>query len=61
MCKFFSTVSDGKGKAMFFKIEDVAKIMAEGNPQNYNFNSHTSVADYHGYKSAKEDKLNKWE
>ena len=61
MCDFFSCVSDGKGSVFYFKPEDVAKIMFEGNPKNYDFNSHTSVAHYHGYEGAKEDRLNKWE
>ncbi len=61
MCKFFSAISDGKGKVLFFKEKDVAQIMAEGNPKNYSPNSHTSIADFNGIKGEKEDKWNKWE
>ena len=61
MCKFFSADSDGKGNIFFFAVEEVAKIMAEGNPKGYEFNSHTSIADKCGFKGEKEDKLNKWE
>ena len=61
MCKFFSAISDGKGKTIFMKPKDIGKIVAEGNPKKYNPNSHTSIADYHGIKGAAEDKYNKWE
>jgi len=61
MCKFFSANSNGKGKVEFFKVEDTAKLMAEGNPKNYDWNSHTSIADFHGHKGLEEDKWNKWE
>ncbi len=61
MCKFFSCISDGKGKTLFFTIEQVAKIMAEGNKNNYDFNSHTSIAHFNGIEGLEEDKWNKWE
>ena len=61
MCQFFSCNSDGKGKVIFFKIEDVVKEMAAGNKKNYNWNSHTSISDYHGIKGLDEDRWNKWE
>ena len=35
MCKFFSAISDGKGDTKFFKPEDIAKLMSEGNKKNY--------------------------
>jgi hypothetical protein len=53
-----SVNSDGKGNVQFFKVEDIAKLMAEGNLKNYNWNSHTSIAHFHGVD---EDKWNKWE
>ena len=31
------------------------------NPKNYEHDSHTSIADYYGFKNEKEDKLNKYE
>ena len=58
MCKFMSVNSNGKGDVKFFKVEDIAKIMAEGNKENYNWNSHTSIAHYYGHD---EDRWNKWE
>ena len=61
MCEFFSAVSDGKGKTLFFKIEDVAKVMSEGNPKELDFNSHTSLMSFAGIKRSKEDAWNKWE
>jgi len=61
MCCFMSCNSNGKGKVQFFKVEDIAKIMAKGNPKNYDWNSHTSIAHYNGILGADEDKWNKWE
>ena len=61
MCCFFSAISDGRGDVKFFTVEQVAGLLAEGNPKNYEPNSHTSIADYNGIKGADEDKQNKWE
>ena len=59
MCKFFSLVSDGNGKIMYFDWEIRKKILAK--ELNYEHDSHTSIADYFGYKAEKEDTLNKYE
>ena len=59
MCKFFSLVSDGNGKIMYFDWEIRKKILAK--ELNYQHDSHTSIADYFGYKAEKEDTLNKYE
>jgi len=62
MCKFFSAISNGKGKVLFFTLEQIQEIEKQGNPENYeSWNSHTSIADYNGIKGAKEDQWNKWE
>ena len=61
MCKFFSAISNGKGKVLFFKVEEIAKIMAEGNKEGYDWNSHTSCAHFNNIKGKEEDKWNKWE
>jgi hypothetical protein len=61
VCNFFSCISDGNGKVLFFTLEDVVKIMVAGNPKDYGFNSHTSIAHYNGIEGANEDKWNKWE
>jgi hypothetical protein len=61
MCKFFSVISDGKGEVLFFRIEDVVKIMSEGNPKSYDFNSHTSIAHFHGIEAKDKSKWNFWE
>jgi len=61
MCKFFSANSDGNGNVEFFKVGDIARIMAEGNQEKYDWNSHTSIADFNGHKGREEDKWNKWE
>ena len=59
MCDFFSLVSDGKGKIFYFDHEVRKKILAE--ELNYELDSHTSIADYFGFKGEKEDLLNKYE
>jgi hypothetical protein len=56
-----SCISDGKGKVLFFKVEDIVKIMTQCNPDNYEWNSHTSIAYFNGIKGKNEDKWNKWE
>jgi hypothetical protein len=61
MCQFFSAISDGNGKVLFFTVEDIAKIMANGNPKSYEWNSHTSIAHFNGIEGVDEDKWNKWE
>ena len=61
MCQFLSAISDGNGRVEFFKVEDIARIMAERNPKNYDWNSHTSIAHYIGLSAHEEDKWNKWE
>ena len=59
MCKFFSLVSDGKGEIKYFDWKLRKKCLA--GELNYEPDSHTSIADYFGYKGEKEDKLNKYE
>ena len=61
MCNFFSAISDGKGKILFFKLEDIVNQMAINNPKEYDWNSHTSIANFYGIKEIEEDKWNKWE
>jgi hypothetical protein len=60
MCRFFSFCSDGKGKLFYFNAEQ-REALKQSNPHNYEPDSHTSIADFYGYKGAKEDTLNKWE
>ena len=59
MCQFFSFVSDGKTKYMYFDHELREKCLSS--KLNYDPDSHTSIADYYGYKGDKEDNLNKYE
>lgn len=56
MCDFFSCVSDGNGNIYYFDAKQ-RKILEDV----YDFDSHTSIAHYYGFKYEKEDKLNKWE
>ncbi len=60
MCQFFSCVSNGQGKMYYFDWELRKKVLS-GELQNYNPDSHTSIADYFGFKGSKEDTLNKYE
>ena len=59
MCKFLSVVSDGKGKVYYFDHKIRKKILS--GKLDYELDSHTSIADYYGFKGAKEDTLNKYE
>ena len=59
MCKFMSILSDGKGNAFFFKLDDIIQMERDNNNSNkYNWNSHSSIASYY---QINEDKMNKWE
>ena len=60
MCKFFSFDSDGKGNFYYFDWK-LRKQILSGKLQDYEPNSHTSIADYFGFKAEKEDELNKYE
>jgi len=60
MCKFFSFDSDGKGNFYYFDWK-LRKQILSGKLQDYEPDSHTSIADYFGFKAEKEDELNKYE
>jgi len=60
MCQFFSCVSNGDGKALYFNAEQREKIKTK-ELRYENGDSHTSIADFFGYTSLLEDKLNKYE
>lgn len=60
MCKFFSLVSNGNGKPIYFDAK-IRKLIIEKKLNYLSTDSHTSIADYYGYKGAKEDELNKYE
>lgn len=59
MCNFFSFVSDGHGKVYYFDYTIRKQILS--GKLDYELESHTSIADYFGFKGEKEDILNKWE
>ena len=63
MCRFFSFVSDPNKpipeRFMFMDWSIRQKILA--GKLNYEADSHTSIADFHGYKGELEDQLNKYE
>ena len=59
MCRFFSCVSDGHGRVMYFDFGLRKKYLSK--ELDYYPDSHTSIADYFGYTGSKEDALNKYE
>lgn len=61
MCEFFSAISNGKGKVLFFTLKDIQQVEKENNLQDYDWNSHTSIAHYYGIEGEKEDLWNKWQ
>ena len=61
MCNFFRLYSDCKVNPMYFDWDLRKKILDETLEGNYTPDSHTSIADYFGYKAEKEDTLNKYE
>jgi len=60
MCKFFSLVSQGDGKPLYFDAEMRKKII-KGGFKYESTDSHTSIADYFNHKGKDEDILNKYE
>jgi hypothetical protein len=56
MCQFLSVVSNGDGKPLYFDAKLRKKLKGKYEPD-----SHTSIADYFGFKGAEEDTLNKYE
>jgi antitoxin component YwqK of YwqJK toxin-antitoxin module len=56
MCKFYSVVSDGKGRVEGFEAYEVREMIEK--KEKRNFNSHTFLCEK---KNIKEDKWNKWE
>ena len=64
MCKFFSLVSQGDGKPLYFDAKIRKQIIAKKKVNGVSYestDSHTSIADYFGHKGLDEDKLNKYE
>jgi len=59
MCQFFSFVTNGRGKMMYFDWDLRAKCLA--GELDYEPDSHSSIADHFGFKGAREDNLNKYE
>ena len=57
MCKFFSCISNGNGNIMYLNSAQRKEVK----DKYESFDSHTSIADYYGYKGKAEDVLNKYE
>jgi hypothetical protein len=61
MCDFFSFVTRGDSKPVFFSAADRAALR-ENNPEYYNADSHTSIIhNYISENAADEDECNKYE
>lgn len=60
MCNFFSCVSDGAGQILYFDWPE-RQLFLQGKIKQESPDSHTSIADYHGFVGGKEDGLNKYE
>ena len=63
MCKFFSLISDGKGKIFYFDWFQRQAILAKDPKFNRveTADSHSSISDFYGFKGEKADKVNKYE
>ena len=59
MCRFFSLVSNGDGKPLYFDAERRKQIGKK--ELKYDADSHTSIADHFRFNGKKEDVLNKYE
>ncbi|RLC08767.1 MAG: hypothetical protein DRI57_23405, partial [Deltaproteobacteria bacterium] len=60
MCNFFSFISDGKGNVKYFNLEQRKQISIE-NPDDYNVNSHSSIAEFYFKNNTADDNCNKFE
>ena len=54
MCRFFSVVTKGDGRLLYFSAEQRKELTGS----DYNMDSHTSIASYH---KVSDDKVNKYE
>ena len=59
MCEFFSCISNGQGNIWYFNWELRKKCISR--ELDYSPDSHSSIADYFGFKGDKEDRMNKYE
>ena len=59
MCEFFSCISNGQGNIWYFDWELRKKFLS--GELDYSPDSHSSIADYFGFKGDKEDRMNKYE
>ena len=58
MCNFFSIISEPVNDKIYFFDNEIRNKLKIDNPESYNFDSHTSIADYFGIN---EDICNKYE
>ena len=58
MCKFFSLITEPESNKIYFFDNEIRNKLKISNPKSYNFDSHTSIADYFGIN---EDICNKYE
>jgi hypothetical protein len=61
VCQFFSCVSDGRGTVYYFDWRERQKFLKGELKGVESPDSHTSIADYYGFKADAEDRMNKYE
>ena len=61
MCNFFSVVSDPRTRDIMYFRAAIRKDIIAGESKYTDTDSHTSIADFFGYKGKDEDQLNKYE
>ena len=60
MCNFFSFISDGKGNVKYFNLEQREQFY-KNNPEQYEMDSHSSIASFYYGESDSDDRVNKYE
>ena len=60
MCNFFSFISDGNGNIKYFDNKQRKQFLTD-NPENYEMDSHSSIASYYFKQSNSDDNCNKYE
>jgi len=60
MCDFFSFISDGQGNVKYFNHKQRNRFRRK-NPNNWEMDSHTSIAAFCSKKANADDKFNKYE
>ena len=60
MCNFFSFLSNGNGKTLYFEPEQ-REAFEKDNKEGFEYDSHTFIACFFEIKGKDEDRWNRWE